>query len=260
MSSIQPSVGRGQKPSIPRLISSTEDGKPYERRPDVEINIGAAMSLPRADWIRMAPDCQAEVLVFLIRQLDSTETPLFGILVNELLARIINTARKWSKGFDTTNTEEILIRVEREIIELLLADPPTRRSEYLEIAFTDAVKKRTLNAVSKCKTSPLYRAKDVNDTSEALEPVDQNPVPENVLLALESRARRPELIRKAYAAVKDQRHLEAVILRYVHNWTITDNDPDTPTLAKLYGKSGRQIQNWISAALKAMRAALGENV
>jgi hypothetical protein len=67
-------------------------------------------------------------------------------------------------------------------------------------------------------------------------------------------------MRKAYAAVKDRRHLEAVVLRHVHDWPITDKDPDTPTLAKRYGKSGRQIQNWISDALEAMRTAIGEKV
>ena len=258
---LQPASGSAKALEIPRLTMSTREGDRYVRRADVESAITLALGRPRAEWgTLVAEEFPAEALVFLIRQVERTETTLFGTLINELMDRILKTARKWAKGFDTTNTEEILFKVEQKVIDLLLAESPSRQSEYLEIAFTDKVKKLTLNAVQKCKSSPLYRTKDVTDSTETAEPADHRPVPDEVLLLIESRTRRPELMRRAYAAVKDRRHLEAVILRHVHNWPIKDKDPDTPTLAKRYGKSGRQIQNWISDALEAMRTAIGEKV
>jgi hypothetical protein len=80
-----------------------------------------------------------------------------------------------------------------------------------------------------------------------------------VLLQLADQTKRSILIRRALAAVKDPRHVHAVILRYVRGWPITDKDPTKPTLEKHFGKSARQIQNWITSALEAMRNAIGDS-
>ena len=63
---------------------------------------------------------------------------------------------------------------------------------------------------------------------------------------------------KAVESVKDRRHVDAVILHYVRGWPITDHDPTKPSLERHFGKSGRQIQNWIKSALATMRVAIGD--
>jgi hypothetical protein len=61
------------------------------------------------------------------------------------------------------------------------------------------------------------------------------------------------LIRRGCRAVKDRRHLQAFILRYVHGWPITSNDPAKPDLVRRFKKSRWQIKNWLDGVREVMR-------
>lgn len=256
---------------VPPLTLSKVDGTPYHRHPDVEVEIARALGSPRAEWAALAErkdeGClSSEALVFLVRRARDDDRDLFGRLVYELADRTARIAKRWAQGFDRDTTDEIVWQIERAIVDLVLAETPSRQSEFLEVAFGTAVERRTINAVEKRRHSPLsLRAAPADVSDDGAEPerptervADRHPGPEEIVAQLEDEARRPELIRKARAAVKDPLHLEAVILRHVRGWPITDKDPTKPTLARHFGKSARQIQNWISEALEAMRAAIGD--
>ncbi len=214
----------------------------------------------------MAGRLSNEALVFLIRQIRDGDRDLFGRLVHEVGSRSLRIAEHWAQGFDRDTTDEIVWQVEKEIVDLVLAETPSRQSDFLEMAFGTAVERRTINTVEKRRQFPRpLRTHSETITDETTEPEaptelvpDDRPGPEEIVVQLEDEARRPELIRKALAAVKDPRHVEAVIMRHVHGWPITDKDPTKPTLARHFAKSGRQIQNWINETLEAMRAAIGD--
>jgi hypothetical protein len=249
----------------------TEKGEPYKRRTDIEGKILRALERPSAEWTTIAaatgegrlPD---EALVFLIRAIQNGDRDLFGRLIYELSRRTARIARHLAQGFDKDTTDDIIWKVEKEIIDLVLVKIPSRQSEFLEVAFRRAVERRTINIVAKQKQfpRPLHRAPaEPPEGEEAAERLaelvpDERPGPEEILAELEDRTRRPELIKIALAAVKDPRHVEAVILRHVHGWPITDKDPTKPTLERHFGISGRQIQNWITDALETMRGAIGD--
>lgn len=208
-----------------------------------------------------------EALVFLVRQTRNGDRDLFGRLIHLLGSRALRIAERWAQGFDRDTTNEIVWNVEKEILDLVLTDTPCRQSDFLEVAFGKAVERRTINAVQKRKQLPLpLRASFADKHEEETEPetptelvADECPSPEEMLIALESEVLLPELIQKAHAAVKDRRHLEAVILRYGHDWPITDKDPAKPTLVRHFGVSEKQLRNWIKDALKLMRAAVGDS-
>jgi hypothetical protein len=256
---------------IPPLSSSTVDGKPYLRHPDVEAEILRARSCPPAEWLALAEKrgngrLSNEALVFLIRRSRKGDRDLFGRLVHELGDRTVRIAERWAQGFDQDTLEEIVWTVEKQIVDLVLAETSSRQSDFLEVAFGKAVERRTINAVEKRRNSPLpLRHMPASVSDEETEPerptelvADERAGPEEIVAELESEAQRPELIRKARAAVKDPRHVEAVILRYVYGWPMVDKDPNKPTLTRHFGKSARQIQNWLADALEAMRAAIGD--
>jgi DNA-directed RNA polymerase sigma subunit (sigma70/sigma32) len=207
----------------------------------------------------------SETVVFLIRQVRGDDLDLFGRLVGALSGRTARIAKCWAQGFDKGTTEEIVLQVEIKIIELLLAKTPSRQSDFLEVAFGKAVERQTINAVAKRKRSPLALLKHApacDDAAQSERPTeeieDERPSPEEIFAELEAKIQRPELIKKASAAVTDHRHLEAVILRHVRGWPITDKDTTKPSLARHFGKSEKQIRNWIKDALEAMRAAIGD--
>jgi hypothetical protein len=253
---------------VPALNSLTKKGVPYRRHDDVEAEIARFLNRPRSEWATILEGrgrLSDETLVFLIRQTMKSDRDLCGRLLHRLSKRAVRIAKSWAQGFDRITTDEIVWQVEIEIIELVLTTEPSRQSDFLEIAFGKAVERRTINAVDKRKHSPMpLRAtpSDISGDETSENPaelvLDQRPSPEEIVAQLEDAARRPELIRKAHGAVKDRRHLKAVILRHVRGWPITDKNPNKPSLERLFGMSGRQIQNWISDALEVMRSAIGD--
>jgi len=247
------------------------NGQAYRRWADVEAEMQRMSRLPQSDWLAEAEHLQSETLVFLIRQTRRASQELYGRLVQELSRRMVRIANRWAQGLDEITTEEIVSQVEIKVLQLVLADTPSRQSDFLEGAFGKAVERFTINAVEKHNNSVLGRRGDLvapvdPENDEEFEEIegpielapDDRPGPEAVFLQLQDEARRPELIRKACDAVKDPRRLEAVILHYVDGWPVASRDPNQPDLERHFHASSRQIKRWIAAALKAMRNAVGD--
>ncbi len=253
------------------LQCATKDGQPYKRRQDIEDRICAVLRRPLREWPALAQEkgtdrLPSEVLVYLIIVSEAIDQNVFGALVHQLGLRIGAIAKDFAKSFDKDTREEIVWGVEAKAVELILADPPCRQGEYLQIAFRDKIEQWTTNAAAKRRNAPqsLRHAPGVDMDSDG-EPenptnliADEGPSPEDLVAILQDRARRPALLAAAKAAVKNPLHLEAVILRYAYDWPISDKDPNVPTLARRFRMSPRQIQNWINDALEAMRTAIGE--
>lgn len=267
----EPDCSRPEKPvSIPPLMSVDKSGNQYRRRADIEAIICQMLTRTVEDWLTAARKTgtdrlPSEALVFLIRATRAGDRNAVGALVDVLCRRIVRIARRLARGFEPAVTKEILLEVQGQIIELLFATTPSRQSEFLEIAFTQAVERRTINLVEKVTNTPELvvvddRREEGGEPEYVAESIPENrPGPEEVVLQLADQTKRSILIRRALAAVKDPRHVHAVILRYVRGWPITDKDPTKPSLEKHFGKSARQIQNWIASALEAMRKAIGDS-
>ncbi len=233
----------------------------------MQTEIGRILRLPESDWIVEAKELQNETLVFLIRQIRRADEELYRRLLQELSGRIIRVARRWVRGLDRIAAEDIVLKVEIDMLELVLAEKPSRKTDFLEIAFAQAVERRTIDALRKHNNSPIgHHGEILTDATDEdgdeiertieLAP-DHRPGPEAILLQLEDEARRPELLRKAYDAVKDPRHVEAAILHYGRGWPITSKDPRKSDLERHFQATPGQIKYWIAAALKAMREAIG---
>lgn len=254
---------------IPPLISSTRLGESYRRRADVELEIARTLASPRDEWLALCrgePRLCNETMVFLARRAAVDDPDLCGRLIHELGRSVVAIAKRWAQGFDPLTTEELVWDVEQQIIECVLTPVANRQSDFLEIAFGKAVERRTINAVSKRRRSPLPFKSTRNDqadddSGEAAgdQVADSGPTAEALLQELQEQSRRRELVRRAMISVKDRRHLEAVVLRHVRGWPMTDKDPKKPSLMKHFGKSDRQIRTWINEGLKVLRAAMGES-
>lgn len=255
-------------PSIPPLTRRKEDGRSYQRPPDIVAEIGRALTTDPSTWA--LSKLKSETLVHLIRtnRVRGDET-LLGPLVHEVGKRIARIAEDWAKGFDAMTTEEIVVQVGEQIISRILADPPTRQSEYLEIDFRRIVKGRALNQVERREHYPRHHqfvstTADLDASAPGLamtvnDVADEGPTPDEIVCEAEAQALTPERIRAGLAAISDPRHREAVVLRYLQGWPITDKDK-AQTLRKHFGISARQIQNWIGVALAEMKEAMGENI
>jgi hypothetical protein len=238
----------------------------------VESAIRGALALPPDQWLDLAclrgeDQLPSEALVYLIRHIQHTDANLFGHLIWQLSVRIARIAKKWSKGFDPDTTDEIVFEVEKVITDLVIAPTVSRQSEFLEIAFGVAVKRRTLNSVEKRRNAPLplqggvsqWIDSDEVDAERSSElVVDDSPSTDELVEQLQDHERRGPLLRRAQSFVKDIRHYEALLLFYGFGWPISSQDETFPALEKYFNVSGRQIQNWMKDGVAAIRKGFGE--
>jgi len=110
------------------------------------------------------------------------------------------------------------MNVESEIFQVLLTKEQFRDSDYLEIAFGQAVDRLTVEAIRKLGRSPMgHRCQIVANPKDGdsvgikqLEVIpDDGPSPVDTLLNLEADNHLHQLVHKACDAVDDRRHLKA---------------------------------------------------
>jgi hypothetical protein len=242
-----------------RLQSLNAKGKDYQRWYDVEAEIQRILHSHESGWIAEAPDLRNESLVFLIRHVREGGREIYGHLLQELMNRIVHMARHWVSGFDEATKDYLLGQIDIEMLKLVLAEKPTRRSDYLEIAFAKALRQLTFNVIRKHSKSPMGRR------GEAIPTTDEDDDPEEIERPLDfvpDNGRSPQtlvlqadLIRKIKERVQDPRHFEAALLHWGYGWPITSTDPDRDCLTRYFGVSQRHIKYWLEKVMPVMRAA-----
>jgi len=243
-------------------------GKPYTRYRDVESEILAVLATDPATWTPHA--LKSETLVYLIRWLwRCNDQKNIGRMIDCLGRRIAQIARDFASGLPPHVAEDFAIEIAEEVNVLIFASKPSRQSEFLEVAFRRAIKRRAINKRSKIDermshevNESMIQTKETGEDNEGIiaSHADGEPDPGEKALLAEAQRLQPEQIRSALAAVSNPHHREAVILHHLQEWQIFSNDSAIPTLSTHFKKSPRQIQNWLKAAMKQMRSALGESI
>jgi hypothetical protein len=262
---------KARKPAVvPPLTSKTRKGHPYARFADVTDAIAQALSLPKEHWEEWAARSDTtrlppEALVFLVKHIAGTDKNIFGKLVWQLHLRIEKVVKRWALGFDRVHLEELIETVQQKVIGIVLAEPASRQSEFLEIAFKKAVQRHTLNAIERRKSFLLpmrasRRTSSENDEEDVESPTDSisddSPQVEELVSMLQDKAQRGVLLSRIKAIVKKPQHYEALLLHYGQGWPLKSIDPAQPSLENHFHRSERQIRNWIGDAIAAIQTAL----
>jgi hypothetical protein len=248
------------------LTFAKRDGTPYTRFDDVEKQISELLAHPVARWPHLILTGQRspwrpQTLVHVARLARGDER-VFGQLVYEIIERAGPVVAKWAQGYNSTTFELIAGEVTKKLVELIMAQPPTRTSEYLEIDFQKPIKQATLRVAMKYEDEPkafhaIAAPANEDETSDPIENL-KDEATLNPLDTLIERG-RGDLLRKLLKAVTDRRHRKAFILRELRGWPMSSPDPAVPCLSTHFSPtSTRQIQNWINNAKEQMRAAYGE--
>jgi hypothetical protein len=245
---------------VPALTSANASGKRYERSATVRAEICQILQLPNSAWPGKANELQNETLVFLVRKTYRVLDELCGSLLEELRKRIPRLSRRLLTGLDPLSAEDILLNAEIAILELVLSSERSLKTEFLEVAFAQALETLTIDVIRKQKKSAMdgrgeiveVRMDEEIERSIELIPDDQPTAFDTVL-----QSERLRLLDIAYAAVEDPRHLDAVKMHYLDGMPIHSIIRGRKCLTRHFRKSPREIQYWIDTALKQMRAALG---
>lgn len=267
-----PSTTADDSPSDVNLIALTQtykrSGKPLSRYADVDSEILAVLASDPATWSPTA--LKSETLVYLIRWLwHRNDQRNIGRMIECLGKRIAQIARDFVSGFPPNVADDFAIEIAEEVNLLIFAREPNRRSEFLEVSFRGAIKRRAINKRARFMERLKYEVSESRiqskETGEDNDGIidsysDGQPDPGEIALLAEAQRLQPEQIRKALAAISNPQHREAVILYHLRGWQIHSTDNALPTLSTRFKKSPRQIQNWLNAAMKQMCTALGESI
>ena len=255
-------------PCAAPLTHSKMDGTPYFRRPKVEAQIAAALATDPSTW--KSRKWESETMIYLIRLQwrsgnESSVLPLF----EKLGTNISTVVRDNAQGLDTVTTELIIDEIEKEVVGLIFAEVPSRKSEFLEVSIRLAIKRRTLTWIKKLNLSNVRTITESSlgsiiqddETTNVIQLYpDELPEPVDLLIGKEDLRLNPERIRGALAAVTNPKHREAFVLHYMEGWPIKSVDPAIVTLCTHFKRSDRQISTWINTARSEMRNAMGEEI
>jgi len=243
------------------LAAKSADGKSYERSAAVEAEIGRMLACNPSEWLREAPDLPNEVLVHLIGQIRDGDEDLYGGLMQVLSTRIHRLVRGRHRGRNKWMAEEIALTVEDEIFGLVLTRLPSIQRDFLEVAFADAVIKRTFNAIRNHNRTPFGRRGEIlpgatgEDGDEIERPMelvaDGGPSPQD-------EARTKEWFDRACAAVKNKRNLEALKLHFMEGMPIQSKDPNVMDLVRYFGVTEGQAKWMLASARNAIRKELSK--
>lgn len=243
-----------------RLDSFNAKGKDYKRWNDVEAEDQRLLHAHESTWIVEAPDLQNECLLFLIRHVREGNRGVFSHLFEELLKRVNRMARHWVAPFNEVTRDYLLEQIEIEMIKLVLAEKPTRRSDYLEIAFAKGLRQLAFNVIGKHRNT-FGRRGDVipmTDDDEDLDEIERplEFVPDNGR-SPQTLALTADLIRKIKQRVEDPRLFEAALLHWGYGWPVRSKDPKKDCLMRYFGVSYRQAKYMLEIVMPIMREALG---
>ena len=257
-------------PSIPPLTSFTADGERYERPPKVQAEIREMLSLPQSQWIAKAKAVKTETLVFLIRQTHGPADALCGQLLEELRERISLQLAGFVRKLNEAAAEDVVMGIEMEILESVLTEEPSRKRDFLEIAFGQALQRLAIDAMRHRKYSVEGHAvpiveEYVDESGEDIgHPIEfiaaDQPNPEEAMLELEARKKLWRFLRKALKAVKNPRHRKAIVLHCARGWAVDSSVRGAPCLTRKFRATSGEVHYWIKTGLQQMRDALGIKV
>src|SRR5207237_4356945 len=90
------------------LTMLRSDGRPYERLPRVEAQLGRLVLLPEPERLAEMPAAYSETLVYFIRRRKHADEQLFELVFEQLGKRITRTARRHVRELPKIAIQEIV--------------------------------------------------------------------------------------------------------------------------------------------------------
>lgn len=250
------------------LASDTKAGDPYRRRPPVEEQLRDVLLRSHSEWMRDAYKYYPETLVRLILVTRAGDPELCAALLAELTRWIVRFARKATREWDPGAAEEIIATVRFQVLRRLLTEDSSRKTEFLEVSFAEAIAGYTAAA---CKAAIKIADKHgyvfagaVDDDGDEIErPMELLPgdyaSPEEAVIDIRKQEQVQALLDTAGVHLKDPRCLQAVVLHVVEGIPVTSNNPEQDTLTGIFDATLGQVQHMLKTGMRALRRAVKES-
>lgn len=243
------------------LRSTSENGTPYKRFPEVESQIGRMLEIPYINWpgtVRTVLDGKSvknETIVYLIHESwvhghDEVLLALHECLFDRMALIIKRRAARMS----ISECEPLAEWVQDRIIGRLYADEISRAGEFLEIAFGRAVvveifKWNRRNGeywkridVDTEKLDHLLYADPTNDFCSSITEIERQ-------LTLD------QIVQNARKVLAPP-HFEAFYLHYIKGIPVESDGSSAPSLETHFRRHRRTIYGWLERSLERIRTNL----
>jgi hypothetical protein len=240
--------------AVPPLTSLNKKGKPKQRRPHVETQLGRLRALPAAELLPCVPEMLPECVVHFIQNPKENGEVLTGALHREAhkRARRIAFRRVWRHP--ENKREQILTEIDTRLLNLLLGKSSDTNLDFYEIAFEAGISAMTKNALRSHKRSPMGAKRVSNETQE----VDADGEPfADILAALPDSGASPEeiairrrMIESASRFVKTRREWKALDLYYMQ-------DLPMRSVVQKMKRTEHDVWDLLKSGIQAIRRAFG---
>lgn len=252
------------------LASKNAAGDSYKRPPYVDNAIAHVHATPESERKDLLPDLPPEAVVYSATKLPCSDPVLQGRVIQEVSMRTTGIVWRCTRGLDKLAAEEVLMKVELRILDLVLTKKESRARDFLEIAFASHVEARAYNAIRDHLVSPFGECREYldgrhDDDGQEIEHVfdtlpTADPGPHEILLRFRDRNERHRLLRKACQAVPDRQLLKALIFHFGYNWPVISKDRQKPSIVRHFGISERKADRWLAGGMQIMRDALADEI
>jgi hypothetical protein len=248
---------------VPSLTCLDENDKPYERSRKVSEEIAFYLARPLSELIKAVRDVENETVVFFLRHVGLTDEEVYDCLFEEVGRRTARIAKRHVWLLDRDEAKDVVSQVEVKILELAVDKTQSRKAEFLEMSFVQAVEFRAIKAAEQYQNSPFgkrgwFSGPD-DDASDIEQPFhllpDRQPNPEEAALNDERKPLERNWIDTAFNVIKDPRRLLAFVLRHGYGWPFVDRTRDTD-LERLFGVPEWRLRRWQKRDMLAVRAAI----
>jgi hypothetical protein len=208
-----------------------------------------------------------ETLVHLILQMRPGDPELCAALLAELAGSIVRFARKATREWDPGAAEEIIATVRFQVLLRLLTEDSSRKTEFLEVSFGEAIAGYTAAACKAAikiadKRGYVFTGAVDDDGDEIERPMELLPSdyasPEEAVIEARKQELVQALLDTAALYIKDPRCLQAVVLHVVEGIPLTSNNPEEDTLTRIFDATLGQVQHMLKAGWRALRRAVKE--
>jgi RNA polymerase sigma factor (sigma-70 family) len=255
--------------AVLRLQKISQDGEPYQRRPQVEQLISELIKLTPDDIVQKCTDYSdpipEETLLYVLRDLSlSLKERQYEAVFKALFSRLEVSLKKLVSDAKFIQAADIRQEIMCRMAEMIATDRKSgeEKLDYYEVNFNHAfacLRKDVLRDMGPAKDDPLEKSgpltKVLGDESEVL-PVVEERVREFYELGA-SKLDDPSFRSALYDAINnlpdDERHVVGLMLKGMQ---VEAKDPNVQTISKILGCSDRTVRNRLRRAYTKLREVL----
>ena len=249
------------------LTKTTRDGKPYQRRTEIQQLIIELEELTPDSLVQRATDYDnpipMEALVYFLRQNnESMRTQQFEALFKTFLINLEISLKKAIPERKCDKASDIRQAIMDRLVEMIAREKNGEEAllDYYEVNFNDALASLRVDMMRRMcpenNADPLHQPVQLfNDEIEIFPEVEKRAA--EFWATESSKLDDPVFRSKLFSAIKDlpKDERNAVSL-FLQGMQIESENPDTVTISKVLGCTSRTIRNRLNRAYTKLREVL----